>query len=314
MWKSVREKGHPCSIQAGAGEGWSTGACSEVSDVPRADDFFSGAGKMVRKIRRTRSQEVQNDLMSETSETSNSDVHLAGQPNFASHPMKWVKSRLLKLDLRSFDWSSASFGHWILVYRMSECIVHTCGHAAHSLSASEWPLTMPRRWRSTCFVCARKIFFRSNLTSISYRFNSSWNIFIVGYLGRLSLENWRYLKPPGSSEFFLIRKTVSSQRRRTVSGCFSSPLYVWRLGGCSPHPDSKTRNGKKWQQLFTPSTKCILCILCLYSRDLRPTNPLPMSTLYINHELTHIGTVLHVRRDHDTGLSFSRKMLGIVQA
>lgn len=58
---------------------------------------------MVRKIRRTRSQEVQNDLMSETSETSNSDVHLAGQPNFASHPMKWVKSRLLKLDLRSFD-------------------------------------------------------------------------------------------------------------------------------------------------------------------------------------------------------------------
>lgn len=55
---------------------------------------------MVRKIRRTRSQEVQNDLMSET---SNSDFHLAGQPNFASHPMKWVKSRLLKLDLRSFD-------------------------------------------------------------------------------------------------------------------------------------------------------------------------------------------------------------------
>ena len=118
----------------------------------------------------------------------------------------WVKSRLLKLDLRSFDWSSASFGHWILVYRMSECIVHTCGRAAHSLSASEWPLTLPRRWKSTCFVCSRQIFFRSNLTSISYRFNSSWNVFMVGYLGRLSFENWWYLKPPGTSEFFSFEK------------------------------------------------------------------------------------------------------------
>ena len=169
----------------------------------------------------------------------------------------WVKSRLLKLDLRSFDWSSASFGHWILVYRMSECIVHTCGRAAHSLSASEWPLTLPRRWKSTCFVCSRQIFFRSNLTSISYRFNSSWNVFMVGYLGRLSFENWWYLKPPGTSEFFLIRKTVSSHRRPTVSSCFSSPLYVWRLG-CSPHPDStkkvpgiwEARDGRHFSNIF----------------------------------------------------------------
>ena len=253
--------------------------------------------------------------MSETSETSNSDVHLAGQPNFASHPMKWVKSRLLKLDLRSFDWSSASFGHWILVYRhvwVYRSHMRSCCTLSVSFRVASHNATTLEKY----LLCVRKkdiLQIKPDVYLLSVQL-------IMKHIHRglsWAIVAWKLKVSEATRQFWVLSHSKKLSARSVGTRFPVASHHLCTFEGLEVVHRTLTVK----QEMARNGSNCLHQVPSVYYvyyastvETLGPLIPLPMSTLYINHELTHIGTVLHVRRDHDTGLSFSRKMLGIVQA